>query len=102
MHHRGIEGRNEMWLDARGQPLRVQLSQLSDDPDEIDAMMATYREFNLAHHDSLARPYDGVAAEVRALREGGKTLGLVTSKLHDAALRGLRLLELDDCFDFVV
>lgn len=100
--HRGIDGTDDMWLEALGRPLRVQLGQFSDDATEIEAMVATYREFNFAHHDSLARPYEGVIEQIHALHDAGNTLGVVTSKLRDGALRGLRLMQIEDCFDFVV
>ena len=65
-------------------------------------MVATYRAYNLEHHDALVRPYDGVVVAVRALRCQGKTLGLVTSKMRSGALRGLQVAGLDDAFDVIV
>jgi len=65
-------------------------------------MVATYRAYNLAHHDELVRPYDGVVEAVLALRDRGKTLGLVTSKMRSGALRGLRVAGLEDAFQVIV
>jgi len=73
-----------------------------DDPAEIQAMVATYRDYNLANHDAMVRPYDGVADEVLRLKAQGKRLGLVTSKMRSGALRGLGVAGLAAAFDVVI
>ncbi|HEU5260658.1 MAG TPA: pyrophosphatase PpaX [Gemmatimonadales bacterium] len=100
--HRGLEPPDDLWMKGLGTPLWVQFRKVSDDPAEIEAMVATYRAYNLAHHDELVRPYEGVGAAVRALRNTGKTLGLVTSKMRDTALRGLLVAGLDTVFQVIV
>jgi pyrophosphatase PpaX len=64
-------------------------------------MVATYRAYNLAHHDEMVRPYEGVVEAVRALQRRG-TLGLVTSKMRSGAMRGLIRASLEDAFDVIV
>lgn len=100
--HRGIEPPDEIWMEGLGTPLWVQFRHWTEDPAEIDAMVATYRAYNLEHHDALVRPYDGVVAAVRRLREKRRTLGLVTSKMRSGAIRGLRVAGLEDVFDVIV
>jgi pyrophosphatase PpaX len=100
--HRGHEPPDEVWMTGLGTPLWVQFRHFSDDPAEIEAMVATYRAYNLAHHDELVRPYEGVVDAVRALKRRGKTLGLVTSKTRSGAVRGLELVALADAFDAIV
>ncbi|HVH10706.1 MAG TPA: pyrophosphatase PpaX [Gemmatimonadales bacterium] len=100
--HRGEEPPDEVWMAGLGTPLWVQFQRFTDDPAEIDAMVATYREYNLTHHDELVRPYDGVVEAVRALRRPDRRLGVVTSKMRSGALRGLRRATLEDAFDVVV
>ncbi len=100
--HRGVEPPDELWLKGLGTPIRVQLRQWTDDPAEIDAMAQTYTTYNLEHHDALVRPYDGIVSAVTRLRERGKRLGLVTSKVRSTALRSLRLAGIEDAFDVVV
>lgn len=100
--HYGTAPPDHHWMAGLGTPLWVQFRQFTDDETEIRAMVATYRDYNLAHHDELVRPYDGVVGPVRALAAGGARLGLVTSKMRQGALRGLRLAGLDDVFDAVV
>ncbi len=100
--HRGHEPPDDVWMTGLGTPLSVQFRHFTDDPAEIEAMVATYRAYNLAHHDELVRPYAGVVAAVRALRRPGRALGLVTSKMRSGALRGLQVAELADAFDVIV
>jgi pyrophosphatase PpaX len=100
--HRGIEPPDEVWMKGLGTPLWVQFREWTEDPAEIQAMVATYREYNLAHHDRMVRPYDGVVDQVRRLKSAGHALGLVTSKLRGGALRGLRVADLESQFDVVV
>jgi pyrophosphatase PpaX len=100
--HRGIEPPDEEWMAGLGTPLWVQFRRWTDDEAEIRAMVETYRDYNLSHHDDWVRPYDGVVDQVRSLRAGGKTLGLVTSKLRGGALRGLRLVGIEEEFTVVV
>lgn len=91
-----------VWMKGLGIPLWVQFRDWTQDEAEIEAMVATYREYNLAHHDALVRPYDGVVAQVLDLREKGKRLGLVTSKLKSGAVRGLQVAGLDRAFQVIV
>ena len=102
--HRGNEPMppDDMWIQGLGTPLWAQFGQITADKDEIEAMVQTYRTYNLTHHDALVTPYEGVVAEIRRLKKHRKRLGVVTSKLHDGAMRGLRVSELDDAFDVVI
>lgn len=93
---------DDLWLKGLGTPLSVQFRHVTDDDVEIAAMIATYRTYNLTHHDALAKPYEGIAAEVLRLKAHGKRLGLVTSKLHDGALRGIKVCGLGEAFDVVL
>jgi pyrophosphatase PpaX len=100
--HRGFEGTNEMWLKGLGTPLTSQLKQFTADPQEVAAMIETYRVYNFEHHDRLAKPYEGVVDEVRRLDELGKTIAIVTSKYRRGTMMGLKLLGIEDCIDFIV
>ena len=100
--HRGHDPGDDVWMNGLGTPLWVQFRQFTEDPAEIEAMVATYRAYNLAHHDEMVRPYTGVVDAVRMLERRARALGLVTSKLRSGALRGLRLAGLEDAFTVVV
>jgi pyrophosphatase PpaX len=93
---------DDVWMKGLGTPLWVQFRNWTEDEAEIEAMVATYRAYNLTHHDALVKPYEGVVAEVLELQKKGKRLGLVTSKLKDGAMKGLRLAGLDQAFEIVI
>lgn len=90
------------WVEGLGTPLRVQFRRFTDDPAEIERFIATYREFNLAHHDATVRPYPGALDAVRALRGSGARLGIVTSKNNHALQMGLDLCGFTGLFDVLV
>ena len=69
---------------------------------EIDAYIAGYREYQLAHHDRLVRCYDGVPEAVALLHERGHPLAVVTSKSDALAARGLSCVGLDRYFPTVI
>jgi pyrophosphatase PpaX len=92
---------DRFWLVGLGTPLTAQFARVSDDPVEVNRMVESYRAYNLANHDRLVRPYDGVAPVVSELAGRG-ALGVVTSKAHSAAQRGLRLVGLDSYFPVIV
>src|SRR3954452_4742179 len=93
---------DEHWLHGVGTPLTVQLAEWGHDPATLNAMIATYREYNLANHDRMVTVYPGVAAAVEALRAAGLRTGLVTSKNRQGALRGLTLVKLESMMDMLV
>jgi pyrophosphatase PpaX len=99
--HRNETPSDDVWLAGLGTPLWAQFRHFTDDPTEIDAMVATYRAHNLAHHDAMVRAYPGVPEAVVALERRG-TLGIVTSKLRSGAERGLRVCGLDGHFRAIV
>jgi pyrophosphatase PpaX len=100
--HRHEEPSDDVWMEGLGTPLWVQFRRWTSDEAELRAMVDTYRDYNLAHHDELVRPYDGVVEQVLRLDAAGKALGLVTSKMRGGALKGLRLAGLETAFDVVV
>jgi pyrophosphatase PpaX len=100
--HRGIEPENAEWLEGIGRPLRWQLERHAHDAREIEDMLATYRAYNLEHHDASVGAFPGAVASVRALAERGLALGVVTSKLRVGALRGLERGGFAGLFDVVV
>jgi pyrophosphatase PpaX len=93
---------DEEWLRGVGTPLNVQFSQWRDSPEMLEAMIATYREFNLQHHDRMVTVYPGVVEAVREIKSAGVQTGLVTSKNRQGALRGLALVGLEALMDVMV
>jgi pyrophosphatase PpaX len=93
---------DEEWLRGVGTPLHVQFSEWGKQPDVLQAMIATYREFNLKHHDRMVTVYPGVVDAVREIKAAGVQTGLVTSKNRQGALRGLSLVGLQALMDVMV
>jgi len=93
---------DEEWLSGVGTPLSAQFAAWGDDPGMMEALIATYREYNLANHDRMVRVFPGIVDVVNALRERDVPMGLVTSKARKGALRGLRLVGLADAMDVLV
>jgi pyrophosphatase PpaX len=92
---------DEEWLRGVGTPLTVQLAEWRDQG-MLEALIATYREFNLANHDRMVTAYPGVVAAVEGIRRAGRATGLVTSKNRPGAVRGLRLVGLESMMDVLV
>jgi pyrophosphatase PpaX len=61
-----------------------------------------YRAWNVAHHDVLIKQFEGIREMLEEIRGAGLKLGIVTSKMHDMAMRGLQVCDLDTHFDTVV
>jgi pyrophosphatase PpaX len=93
---------DEDWLRGVGTPLSVQFAEWQDDLGKLEAMVATYRAYNLAHHDRMVTVYPGVVAAIEAIRAAGRRTGLVTSKNRQGALRGLTLVRLEAMMDVLV
>ena len=100
--HYGKEPEENAWLSGLGTPLRTQFRVFTDDPGKIEALMATYREYNNAHHDAMIKEYPGAKEAVLALKARGIKLGIVTSKLTKGAHRGLARGGFTGLFDVVV
>jgi pyrophosphatase PpaX len=93
---------DEDWLKGVGTPLHVQFSEWRELPETLEAMIATYREYNLKHHDRMVTVYPGVLEAVREIKAAGLQTGLVTSKNRQGALRGLNLVGLEALMDVLV
>jgi pyrophosphatase PpaX len=90
------------WLKGVGTPLHVQFAEWRDLPEQLEAMIATYREYNLKHHDRMVTIYPGVVEAVREIKSSGCQTGLVTSKNRQGAIRGLKLVGLEALMDVLV
>ena len=93
---------DDHWLRGVGTPLSVQFAEWRDDVGKLEAMVATYREYNLAHHDRMVTVYPGVVTALGAIRAAGRRTGLVTSKNRQGAVRGLTLVRLEAMMDVLV
>jgi pyrophosphatase PpaX len=90
------------WLAGIGTPLRVQFKEWAHDTAVMDQMVATYRDFNLGNHDTMAAAYPDVVTAVKALHARGVNLGIITSKNRAGAERGLELMGLRQEFSLII
>jgi pyrophosphatase PpaX len=90
------------WMRGVGTPLRVQLGPWARSPNDLQALVATYREFNLANHDRMTTAFPGVVDLVRTIRAAGFRTAVVTSKTREGTRRGLNLIGLEDAIDVLV
>lgn len=103
MRVHGLEPRSDdYWIAGLGTPLRVTFRDFTDDPDGVQRMIDTYREWNLSHHDAAIRAYPGALHEVRRLKADGRKLAIVTSKNRHGLERGLGVCGFDGLFDVLV
>ncbi|HSO00417.1 MAG TPA: HAD-IA family hydrolase [Candidatus Nanopelagicales bacterium] len=89
-------------LRGVGTPLAQQFTAWAPDDASRDAMVATYRAYNLEHHDGAVRAYPGIQAVVAALRADGIRVGVVTSKVRHSALMSLRVADLESAVEALV
>jgi pyrophosphatase PpaX len=90
------------WLTGVGIPLATMFRRYARDEADVEALIAKYREYQLANHDRLTRCYDQVVDTVAALEAAKHPLAIVTSKTGWLAQRGLDTVGLGPYFDVVV
>ncbi|HKP87366.1 MAG TPA: HAD-IA family hydrolase [Blastocatellia bacterium] len=107
----GVEHSREALIATFGIPLGEAMRRLmrgspaSDvavNEDLVGRLLLEYRSFNVANHDQLAQPFDGVREVLEELRRRGYLIGVVTSKSRELASRGLKLCSLDELIDAAV
>lgn len=72
------------------------------DAERTEEMIAHYRKFNLENHDMLVTEFDGVFETIRTLKENNFKLAIVSTKLRDTVIKGLKLTNLYQFFDTIV
>lgn len=85
-----------------GQPLEAQMKDFTADPKVQEELLATYRTYNHEQHDAMVSAYSGTREMLEALRAAGMKLGIVTSKRHALAQRGLEVCGIDEFFRVLV
>jgi pyrophosphatase PpaX len=80
---------DEEWIAGIGTPLRTQLASFARGPEDVEAIFLRYREYWLANHDRLTRPFPGAVETVRTLAARGHPVGVVTAKMEAGARRTL-------------
>jgi pyrophosphatase PpaX len=93
---------DEEWLAGVGIPLFTMFRRYARDEADCSALIAAYREYQLANHDRLTRCYDEVVDTVAEFRARGHEIGIVTSKSEALAIRGLAHVGLARYMDTIV
>ena len=71
-------------------------------PEQVEEMIAAYRDYNISKHDELVKEFIGVSETIQTLKERGYKLAVVTTKRLDVTLKGLRLMNLEKYFEVIV
>lgn len=83
-----------------GKPLRTTLTALV--PDNTEEALKTYLSYNLLHHDRLTTIFPGTVEGLERLYARGLRMAVVTSKIQQMALRGLKLFGLERYFAAII
>src|SRR5512132_3228504 len=92
---------DDEWLAGVGIPLFTMFRRYARDEADCSALIAAYREYQLANHDRLTRCYDEVVETVAEFRARGHEIGIVTSKSEALAIRGLAAVGLARYMDTI-
>jgi pyrophosphatase PpaX len=88
--YRGRRPTDADWIAGIGKPLRVQLEELAERPEDVEPLFLRYRQFFRENHDAMTRPFPGAVDVVASLRSAGHPVGIVTAKWVEPAWRSLR------------
>ena len=64
--------------------------------ENVDELVAYYREYNEAIHDTMCFAFDGVKELLTSLRDKGIKIAIVTSKRKELAERGMKIAGIYD------
>lgn len=91
----------EKFQSLIGLPSYDQFKQFTDDEDTVQLMIKTYRAHNNKILFDMSKNFEGMPEALQELKNRGFYLGIVTSKLHDVCLEGLRQLGIDEYFEYI-
>ncbi|SMB99588.1 pyrophosphatase PpaX [Thermanaeromonas toyohensis ToBE] len=83
-----------------GVPLREGLEAFV--PEKVEEMVEIYRRYSEEHYNELVRLCPGVREGLKELHQAGVRMGIVTSRVRDTTLYGLRLFGLEDFFQAII
>lgn len=100
--HRARRPTEGEWVAGIGTPLREQLAPWCHGPDDVERLVARYRDYQDRHLEATTAAYPGVPETIAWARAAGHALGVVTSKGRGMTARSLAHLGLADTFDTVI
>ena len=102
----GVLGRSlsDGGLMARvGTPLLDQMIYFAGGDEERGAeIVQIYRDHNDGVHDAHIKAFADTKAALKRFQAAGLPMGVVTSKRHEMAARGLEMSGIADCFQFLI
>jgi len=90
------------WTAGIGKPLRIQIAEWAVGGDDVEALVARYREFQASHLERLTTIYPNVLETLAWAKARGHALGLVTSKGSGMTERSLSHVGLAGMFEVEV
>ena len=97
----GMELKKEEIVDFFGKPLGEPFKKYVK-KDNVDDLIAYYREYNEKIHDNMCFAFDGVKELLDGLKEKGIKTGIVTSKRADLAIRGMKIAGIHEYMDVII
>ena len=70
--------------------------------ENVDELVAYYREYNEAIHDTMCFAFEGVKELLTSLRDKGIKIAIVTSKRKELAERGMKIAGIYDFMDVII
>ena len=99
----GAQPGEREWLRGMGTPLRAQFMHFeSSDLVRVEALIAVYREWQLANLAAFVREYDGIRALLAALQFAGHPIAVVTGKGDFMARLTLQQVDLLSPFEVII
>lgn len=97
----GMELKREEIVDFFGRPLGDPFKKHAKEEDVAD-LVAYYREYNEAIHDTMCFAFDGVKELLTSLKDKKIKMGIVTSKRAELAIRGMKIAGIYDFMDIII
>lgn len=99
----GAVPEDRIWLRGMGTPLRAQFMHFeSNDLERVEALIAVYRDWQVANLASFVREYDGIRELLTALQAAGHPIAVVTGKGDWMARITLEHVDLLSPFEVIV
>lgn len=99
----GTQPGDREWLRGMGTPLRAQFMHFeSSDLVRVEALIAVYREWQIANLAAYVREYQGIRALLGALQQAGHPVAVVTGKGDVMARLTLKQVDLLAPFEVIV
>ena len=99
----GYDASDRELMNGVGTPLFNQMLHFAGgDSSKADEMVSAYREHNDSIHDEGVKSFPGTKDALMRLSNAGFSMGVVTSKRHHMAERGLKTCGILSFFEFII